>query len=360
MSLRAYYNDNDKIAAAWLRELIKDGLIADGDVDDRSIADVRGADLRGYGQCHFFAGIGAWSYALRLAGVPDDAPVWTGSCPCQPLSVAGKRKGHEDERHLWPEFFRIIDECRPSTVFGEQVAGKDGLEWLSGVQADLEDVGYAVARACLNAAGVGAPHIRQRLYWMAHTESGKAHATITGQFLSAEGGTSCRMADRAGTRREAARTTESFERNNADSDCTPVRMAYSGHGQSGRSGGPDESHAAVRCSCEIQPSGCSKIVGMEHSETSERERPVGEANNRWRIAESGGPSFAHWADSYAHYCTDGKYRRVPAEPAFFPLVDDRGKSGRVGLLRGAGNSIVPQVAAVFIEEVMNAIAETQA
>jgi hypothetical protein len=57
----AYYNEIDSFAAAWLRELIKAGLIADGEVDERSIADVRPDDLRGFTQCHFFAGIGGWS-----------------------------------------------------------------------------------------------------------------------------------------------------------------------------------------------------------------------------------------------------------------------------------------------------------
>jgi len=163
----AYYNENDPFAAAWLRELIASNLIAPGDVDKRSITDVRADDLSGYDQCHFFAGIGGWSYALRLAGWPDDRAVWTGSCPCQPLSSAGLRKGHADERHLWPAFYRLIAERNPTEVFGEQVASKDGREWFSGIRADLEDAGYAVGAADLCAAGVGAAHVRQRLYWFA-------------------------------------------------------------------------------------------------------------------------------------------------------------------------------------------------
>ena len=163
----AYYNENDPFAAAWLRELIQAGLIADGEVDERSIEDVDANDLAGFCQCHFFAGIGGWSHALRLAGWPDDRPVWTGSCPCQPFSAAGKLRGFADARHLWPEFGRLIRERRPAIVFGEQVAGPAGLAWWDAVSADLEDAGYAVGAADLCAAGVGAPHIRQRLYWCA-------------------------------------------------------------------------------------------------------------------------------------------------------------------------------------------------
>ena len=163
----AYYNEIDPYAAQWLRNLIAAGLIAPGDVDERSIVEVRADDLQGYAQCHFFAGIAGWSHALRFAGWPDEQPVWTGSCPCQPLSSAGQRKGHDDERHLWPAFHDLIAECRPPVVFGEQVASKDGREWLAGVRADLEALGYACGAADLPAGAIGAPHKRHRLWWLA-------------------------------------------------------------------------------------------------------------------------------------------------------------------------------------------------
>jgi hypothetical protein len=70
MSDSAYYNEYDKYAAQWLRNLIEAGHIAHGIVDERSIEDVTPGDLQGFTQCHFFAGIGVWSYALRRAGWP--------------------------------------------------------------------------------------------------------------------------------------------------------------------------------------------------------------------------------------------------------------------------------------------------
>ena len=168
-----YYNEHDPKAAAWLRELINAGLIPNGDVDERSITEVQPDELRGYTQCHFFAGIGGWSLALQLAGWSADKPVWTGSCPCQPFSSAGKGLAQADERHLWPVFFNLIKECRPDAVFGEQVARAIGKGWLDGIQADLESEDYAVGATVLGAHSVSAPHIRQRLYWVADSDSGR-------------------------------------------------------------------------------------------------------------------------------------------------------------------------------------------
>jgi DNA (cytosine-5)-methyltransferase 1 len=164
---KAYYNEIDPKAAQWLKNLIACGEIANGDVDTRSIEDVKPDDLKGYTQCHFFAGIGGWSYALRLAGWPDDRPVWTGSCPCQPFSAAGKGKGFADERHLWPAWLWLTRQRRPSVIFGEQVA--NAVQWIDLVQGDLEAEGYFVGYTVLGAHSVGAPHVRQRFYWMADT-----------------------------------------------------------------------------------------------------------------------------------------------------------------------------------------------
>jgi len=167
----AYYNEVDPVAAAWLRQLINRKLIAYGIVDERSIEDVKPEEIKEFTQCHFFAGIGVWSYALKLAGWPDDKPVWTGSCPCQPFSAAGKGAGFADERHLWPAWYHLISQCNPSIIFGEQVASADGLKWLDLVCSDLEAHSYTTGAADLCAAGVGAPHIRQRLYWVGMADS---------------------------------------------------------------------------------------------------------------------------------------------------------------------------------------------
>lgn len=199
--MSAYYNEIDPFAAQWLRELIKAGHIAPGEVDTRSIENVAADDLAGFTQCHFFAGIGTWSYALRCAGWPDDRPVWTGSCPCQPFSAAGKRKGTADERHLWPSFFRLISQCRPDVIFGEQVASPDGLAWLDIISSDLEAAHYACGAVDTCAAGFGAPHIRQRLYWVADADGEQLHRSwfrkSGGRAEFADGGGVIGLADTA-------------------------------------------------------------------------------------------------------------------------------------------------------------------
>jgi DNA (cytosine-5)-methyltransferase 1 len=197
-----YYNEIDPYAAQWLRNLIQAGHIAPGIVDERSILDVKPADLAGYTQCHFFAGIGVWSHALRQSGWPDSRPVWTGSCPCQPFSAAGNGGGVTDKRHLWPVWFNLIRECRPPVIFGEQVESAINHGWLDLVQTDLEGEDYACGAVGLPAGGVGAPHIRQRLWFVADADSGRHNrwATATGQQAGAStrpasGGASDQLAD---------------------------------------------------------------------------------------------------------------------------------------------------------------------
>lgn len=167
--MSVYYNENDPYAAQWLRNLIALDHLPAGDVDESDIQDVMAIDLYGYDHCHFFAGIGGWPLALRIAGWPDDEPVWAGSCPCQPFSAAGKQEAERDSRHLWPVWKTHIAECKPSVIFGEQVASALGREWLAGVRIDLEEMGYVVGAADLCAASAGAPHIRQRLFWVAYS-----------------------------------------------------------------------------------------------------------------------------------------------------------------------------------------------
>ena len=340
-----YYNEIDPKAAAWLRELIKDGHIARGVVDERSIVDVRPDELMGYTQCHFFAGIGIWSYALRLSGWADDRPVWTGSCPCQPFSSAGRQKGTADERHLWPELRRLISECRPPVVFGEQVASRLGREWLAGVRADLEALGYAVGAADLCAASVGAPHIRQRLYWVAYAESYRAGndeqerkwwpATVPlahgkdGGLADSEGDG---LARGQAARERWAGTAHDGRLVNADGDGPQGRDSSLRHG----------------FSTSVLPDRVEHSLRDGRQESRDGQSCGGEARGDRETVE---PVHAGWNGASFIMCRDGKARRIG--PGIQPLA--HGVSARVGRLRGYGNAIVPQVASEFVRAFMDTL-----
>lgn len=320
-----YFNEFDSFAAQWLRNLYPTAI-----VDEKDIRDVQPADVAGFRRVHFFGGIGGWQYALELAGWPADRPVWSGSCPCQPFSSAGKRKGTADIRHLWPEFRRLIAECRPATVFGEQVASKDGREWLAGVRADLEALGYAVGAADLCAAGAGAPHIRQRLWWVAVSKR-------VGQGAASECRSDCASKDKG-------RLVELGRRSAVD------RMAFA-----------DEQRTRVDAekiqAWEFEPSGnCRGLAITDVTQLSD-------------ITPTWKQSLQQWRDGVGIACRDNRTRRLSAQPGDEPLAHgiprDLGhrfpelrplakgaRANRVGRLRGYGNSICPQLGATFIRAFM--------
>jgi DNA (cytosine-5)-methyltransferase 1 len=327
---RAYYNEFDKGVAAWLRELIKAGHIAPGDVDERDIQDVLPSDLASYTQCHFFAGIGVWSYALRRAGWPDDRPVWTGSCPCQPFSAAGKGAAFDDERHLWPAFHHLIKERRPVAVLGEQVASKDADPWIDLVQDDMEGLGYAFGAVPFPSAGIGAPHIRDRMYWVADSNDARSQGRIGVQECSAE----CS----AGQSGVAGRM--------ADSDSSAGRQGR--HDVRGRAAGSN-AQSRAGSGCGVVPSRMDDAQrygrGAGRDDDAGDDRVIADAAGN---TDRAGPTNGHWRDADWLFCRDGKWR--PVEPGTFPLA--HGASARVVRLRGYGNAINAIAAQTFIEAFM--------
>lgn len=305
----AYYNEFDPVAAQWLRNLIAAGHIASGDVDERSIEDVHPSDLEPYEQCHFFAGIGVWSYALRKAGWPDDKPIWTGSCPCQPFSAAGKGDGFADERHLWPSWLYLIDESHPPIILGEQVASSRIGPWIDLVHADLEALDYAFGCVAFPSAGVGAPHIRDRNYWLAYPNDTRLEGWQSVRQRADECAVGPRGMAGGLAHSDGDRRIEGRER------CKTV-----GYGPAIKS-----------------DSGFGRLADTyEQQRNGGRNARPGPANGFWRNAD--------WL-----LCRDGRWR--PVEPGTFPLA--HGATARVGRLRAYGNAINAQEAKAFVEIVMD-------
>jgi DNA (cytosine-5)-methyltransferase 1 len=370
----AYYNDNDPDAVAALRRLIAENVIASGDVDDRSIKDVRADDIRGYAQHHFFAGGGLWSVALRLAGWPDARPVWTASCPCQPISVAGKRRGRRDPRHLWPDLFRVLRAARsrghgPAIVMGEQVSGALGYHWFDGVRADLATEGFASRVRDIPACAVDAPIERNRLYWIAVASSARQlgertrlHQSRALEHGSPAGNGNGGCVAVAG----AARDRRALSPRRLLAAVQELVSPGPAHdGSVGRPAGSRQQGLALAKRSEIiapwRPDaqradggdgGQGAVVGAERDELS-RQRMAelarqgaadADRTNGAIEAAAFGRNGSWWSAAEWIVCHDGKARR--AKPGIPMLVD--GLPGRVAAWRLVGNAISPVLAAEVI------------
>jgi DNA (cytosine-5)-methyltransferase 1 len=385
-----YYNEFDPYAAQWLRNLMKAGLIPEGYIDERSIQKVKALDLKGYTQCHFFAGIGGWSYALRLAGWSDETPIWTGSCPCQPFSTAGKKLGIKDERHLWPIWFDLIRECKPAIVVGEQVKNAISKHWLDLVFTDLEGEGYACGAAVLPACGVGAPHQRDRLYWMADSnwqsskssQRGDSRAGTTTEnstrrhtdWLLGSGSPtdSVGNTDRLQHKSNARSTTEEESRTGgARNNAAGINV---GGGSPTYELGNSELHGqpAINKFAKseeegrlLQSKGSSSADNLANSDHGR----CGQCDSEERIqlSNQNGATAGYWRDVEWLSCRDGKARPTESIPCEMvdglppglglvrngnrftvsPLIQET--KNRVGRLRGYGNAICVPLAVKFIE-----------
>lgn len=340
-----WYNEIEPSAVAWLRSLMRHDLIPFGYIDTRPIQEIKPADLEGFTQCHFFAGIGTWAYSARKAGWPNDRPIWTASCPCQPFSNTGKREGFDDPRDLWPHLFSLVRVCRPADVMGEQVSGSLGYDWLDRVYDDLEAEGYAPWSRDIPACAVNSPQQRNRIYWVAGRDGAMAGGHVGGV--------------------RNTRCSSAFsETGETETEARQQRLRFdvaSEHVARVVVDGESERRGEGRPSSDIQrrrgaPAGpdAPSVMGDPDSEGL----PLGEGEPRDPCEELTAPVGANDSTVWRFYeehdwtlCHDEKWRRT--QPGTPLLVD--GFAGRIPMWHGLGNAIHAGLA----EEVIRAWLETE-
>jgi len=259
---------------------------------------------------------------LQLAEWPDEQEVWTGSCPCSPFSWSGKERGAADDRHLWPVWFDLIRQCRPATIFGEQVMQAVRHAWFDAVATDLESIGYAIGAAIIPAAGVGAPHLRDRLWFVAHTND----TQLDGRGLGARP-----------TRLEPADRGKGGQDGNAiphpDRGRCEIERLTQHSAQQGACWAQSDGFCSTRSwdrpqSITLRDANSSRLAHREGiSSDARKEKPAPAIGANWWQSEPDVGRVAH------------------------------GLPGRVAHLSGLGNAIVPQVAAAFIASFMETQAE---
>jgi len=314
------YHDFDEFKCEVVRQAIKAKAITDGEVICGDIKELQPSDVMGFRRFHAFCGGGFWDLALNRAGW-GDAEVWTGSCPCPSFSAAGKGRGFADARHLWPHWMRLIKECKPPVIFGEQVSAAIGHGWLDLVQDDMEAEDYAVGKAVLGACCVGAPHIRQRLWFVAHAGSG-ASQRVTGSVLAEETG----------------RGEPGF----ADGDCA-VRHSDGGtdgelaHAERGRR---EQCNEGFRPVSVVDGANGARIVGNAKSDDERRLSVSGLHGARFAAGGPGGTMWLEWpiGAGLEGHVGDGRDGNQPGRDGAQQTrpVAEAGESGGVADVRGIG------------------------
>ncbi len=345
--------------------------------------------------------------------LPD---IITGGFPCQPFSVAGKQAGTDDDRHLWPVMFRIIQELTPRWVIGENVKGltniQDGVVFET-VCSDLEGAGYEVRAFNIPAAGVGAPHRRERIWIVAHAKRFNESKPIGRSDETSRGIQEEHRQDDSSAR-ESSRTSSIRQSNNGHEDMEDsrrtlqqgtelretnedeIREGYANQHQ--RSGSTSESNVANtndtgdrapehetnkdgqktderwQEQSQLKSSGHSKNVADTYARLSNG--TYEEVQSGWQTFDTsseGSTDVANTESSNRHdneaVTRDGGSSTqevfgdggsVPGESTWWHTEPDVGRvahgvPGRVYRLKGLGNSIVPKIA----EEIGRAIIEAE-
>ena len=284
----------------------------------------------------------------------DTRPVWTGSCPCQPYSAAGKGKGAADERDLWPVWFRLIRECRPATVFGEQVSSAIAHGWLDRLAHDLEGEGYAIGSAEIPACGAGAFHKRERLWFVANADTGRRGSVITGGndlYRDNTGGLKTNGLSREANQNDGVMGYANTEWQPQQGGAFGKSGRWFGDTSASRDVAYDESQRCERRNDVTKQTGGSAWATSCTLAYAISQRGCS-GNSDGKNAENADTSSERngaiqWLD-----CPDGKAR--PVMPGVRLLAN--GFPERIPLLRAAGNAIDPRPAAEFIKAAKECLA----
>ncbi len=266
--------------------------------------------------------------------------ILTGGFPCQPYSVAGKQKGTADDRYLWPEMFRVIKEVQPTFVIAENVRGiiniQDGMVFET-VCSDLESEGFEIQTFIIPAAGVGAPHKRERVWIVGYS---KHNGSLTSEIKRGDNKINDRTEEREDTTFKPKRAGRS--RDNEIMENTRRKL----HERSSvREKNEDEikkenankferssSESASNVANTKSEQSISKYYREQPGETSEQEQIKSRGSSSWTLRE------ANWL----------------SEPNVGRVVN--GVPGRAHRLRGLGNAIVPKIAEEIGRSIMKVLA----
>ena len=255
----------------------------------------------------------------------------TGGFQCQPFSVAGSRKGTDDNRHLWPEMFRIIKEFKPRWVIGENVRGivsiQDGLVFET-VCTDLESEGYEVQTFNIPAVGVGAPHKRERIWIVANSRCSirREQSSRNSESIG------------SGTFKETERSTDTSEITGSSERTETMANSNTGNVEAGRERQGGICREDTSEGQSNNATGSSEVMANTNSERQQeqcRPKSIQEEGNELECSSSqSGGNF--W----------------DIEPDVGRVVN--GLPGRVHRLKGLGNAIVPQIAEEIGRAIMKA------
>lgn len=255
----------------------------------------------------------------------------TGGFPCQPFSSAGRRAGIDDDRFLWPEMLRVIQEVAPAWVVGENVAGllsMDGGRVFAGILADLENAGYSTETYLIPAVGVGAPHRRDRVWIVAHRDN-----------------IECNRGRRAWHGRPKLANKNCGPTADAERSGWAGRPpAQSGHLLGDRPDGSGQGSGRAFNAPEV----AADATRIGKRKQNNQADPIGGSGEAWKDF-SRGDWGVHWYEVATRIC--GMANGIPAGMDGIGSISTKTTKGKAHRLEALGNAIVPQIAYQIFEAI---------